>query len=125
MTTPLQKIILTVNEKRPPAKSKSLITINNGFSALQDDVDDKRDNSSLKSDNGSFSIQMENIKLKQKVQCLESKVDQRKVNRPNRSEIMNSLKRDSGGKSRYSSHGNIQIADQDGQTHMKEISEDH
>ena len=70
---------------------------------------------------------MENNKLKQKVQCLESKVDQRKVNRPNRSEIMNSLKRDSGGKSRYSSHGNIQIADEDGQTHMimKEISEDH
>ena len=33
----------TVNGKRPPAKSESLITINNGFSALQDDVDDKRD----------------------------------------------------------------------------------
>ena len=48
----------TVNEKRPPAKLKSLITVNNGFSALQDDVDDKRDNSSLTSDNGSFSIQM-------------------------------------------------------------------
>ena len=133
--------------ERPPAKSKSLITINNGFSALQDDVDDKRDNSSLKSDNGSrmksgngsrmkidngsrmkisdngsFSIQMENIKLKQKVQYLESKVDQRKVNRPNSSEIM---KRDSGGKNRYSSHGNIKIADEDRQIHMKEISEDH
>ena len=65
---------------KDPAKSKSLITIDNGFSALQDDVDDKRDNSSLKSDNGSFSIQIENIKLKQKVQYLESKVDQRKVN---------------------------------------------
>ena len=38
---------------------------------------------------------------------------------------MKSLKRDSGGKSRYSSHGNIQIADEDRQTHMKEISEDH
>ena len=34
----------TVNEKRPRAKSKSLITVNNGLSALQDDVDDKRDN---------------------------------------------------------------------------------
>ena len=65
---------------------------------------------------------MENIKLKQKVQYLESKVDQRKVNRPNSSEI---TKRDSGGKSRYSSHGNIQIADEDRQTHMKETSEDH
>ena len=51
----------TVNEKRPPAKSKSLITVNNGFSALQDDVNDKRDNLSLTSDNGSFSVQMENI----------------------------------------------------------------
>ena len=38
---------------------------------------------------------------------------------------MKSLKRDSGGKSRYSSHGNIQIADEDRQTHTKEISEDH
>ena len=38
---------------------------------------------------------------------------------------MKSLKRDSGGKSRYSGHGNIQIADEDRQTHMKEISEDH
>ena len=112
----------TVNGKRPLAKSKSLVTISNGFSALQDDVDDKRDDSSLKSDNGSISIQMENSKLKQKVQYLESKVDQRKVNRPNSSEIM---KRDSGGKSRYSSHGNIQIADEDRQTHMKEISKDH
>ena len=56
----------TVNEKRPPEKSNSLITVNNRFSALQHDVDDKRDNSSLTSDNGSFSIQMENIKLKQK-----------------------------------------------------------
>ena len=65
---------------------------------------------------------MENIKLKQKFQYLESKVDQRKVNRPNSSEIM---KRNSGGKNRYSSHGNIQIADYDRQTHMKEISEDH
>ena len=55
------------NGKRPPAKSKSLITINNGFSALQNDIDDKRVNSSSKSDDGSFSIQMENIKLKQKV----------------------------------------------------------
>ena len=35
------------------------------------------------------------------------------------------MKRDSGGKSRYSSHDNIQIADEDRQTHMKEISEDH
>ena len=68
---------------------------------------------------------MENIKLKQKVQHLESKVDQRKVNRPNSNEIMKSLKSDSGGKSRYSSHGNIQIADEDRQTHTKEISEDH
>ena len=64
---------------------------------------------------------MENIKLKQKVQYLESKVDQQKVNRPNSSGIM---KRDSGGKSRYSSHGNIQIADEDRQTHTTEISED-
>ena len=95
-------------EKTP---DKSEITHHsNGFSALQDDVDDKRDNSSSKSDNGSFSIQMENIELKQKVQYLESKVDQPKVNRPNSSEIM---KRDSGEKSRYFSHGNIQIADRD------------
>ena len=65
---------------------------------------------------------MDNIKLKQKVQYLESKVDQRKVNRPNSSEIM---KRDSGEKSRNSSHGNIQIADEDRQTHMKKIFEDH
>ena len=113
----------TVNEKRPPEKSKSLITVHNRFSALQHDVNDKRGNSSLTSDNGSFSIQMENIKLKQKVHHLESKVDQRKVNRPNSNEIMKSLKRDSGGKSRYSSHGNIQIADEDRQMHMKEISE--
>ena len=76
----------------------------------------------MKSDKGSFSIQMENIKLKQKVQYLESKVNQRKVDWPNSSEMM---KRDSGEKSRYSSHGNIQIADDDRQTHMKEISEDH
>ena len=62
------------------------------------------------------------IKLKQKVQYLESKVDQQKVNRPNCSEIM---KTDSGRKSRYSSLGNIQIADEDRQTHMMEISEDH
>ena len=68
---------------------------------------------------------MENIKLKQKVQYLESKVNQRKVNRPNSNEIMKSLKRDSGEKSRYSSHGNIQIADEDRQTYMKEIFEDH
>ena len=107
------------NWGKTPTKSKSLIAINNGFSALHDDVDDKRDNSSLKNDNGSFSIQVENIKLKQKAQYLESKVDQRKVNRPNSSEIM---KRDSG-ESRYSSHGNIQ--NEDRQTHMKEISEDH
>ena len=65
----------TINGKRPPAKLKSPITINNGISAIQDDVDDKRDNSSLKSVNESFSIQMENIKLKQKVQYLESKID--------------------------------------------------
>ena len=63
-----------------------------------------------------------NIKLKQKVQYLESKVDQQKINRPNCSEIM---KRDSTGKRRYSSHGNIQLSDEDRQTHMKEISEDH
>ena len=65
---------------------------------------------------------MENIKLKQKVHYLESKVNQRKVNRPNSSEI---IKRDSRGKSIYASHGNTQIADEDRQTHMKEISEDH
>ena len=100
----------TVNEKRPPTKSKSLITTNNGFSALQDDVDDKRDNSSLTSDNGSFSIQMENIKLKQKVQYLKSKVDQRKVNRPNSNEIMKSLRRDSGGKSRSWQYSYIQYS---------------
>ena len=33
--------------------------------------------------------------------------------------------RDSRGKSRYSSHSNIQIADEDRQMRMKEISEDH
>ena len=35
------------------------------------------------------------------------------------------MKRNSGEKSRYSSYDNIQIADEDRQTHMKEISEDH
>ena len=60
--------------------------------------------------------------MKQKVQYLESKVDQRKVNRTNSCEIM---KRDSRGRSRYSSHGNIKIADEDRQTHRKELSEGH
>ena len=65
------KIQTKKNHNQRPPEPHPQIDIRNTYSILQDD--DKENNTAMEKDNCLFSIQMENIKLKQKVNYLESR----------------------------------------------------